>query len=173
MAAKTPLRLFLHWHDIHDLTDVPVWSADQAPKAYDPALFQLVEQARRAGPRTDFEIIISKAAPYAEKAKAYVTGFLQYRQETARSEIRIIYKQAFYSIIKGLLFMVLWLSISFVFSQYTFLPPYWQFLGEESSYIFAWVGMWKPVELLLYERWPFHYQEKVLRKLLAAPIITT
>jgi hypothetical protein len=42
---------------------------------------------------------------------------------------------------------------------------------EQSLIIFAWVALWRPAEILLYDRWPLIRERKLLQRLATAPVI--
>ncbi len=42
---------------------------------------------------------------------------------------------------------------------------------EHSLIIFGWVALWRPIEILLYDRWPLIRARKLFQRLAAAPVI--
>ena len=42
---------------------------------------------------------------------------------------------------------------------------------EQSLIIFGWVALWRPIEILLYDRWPLIRARKLFQRLATAPVI--
>ncbi len=42
---------------------------------------------------------------------------------------------------------------------------------EHSLIIFGWVALWRPIEILLYDRWPLIRARKLFQRLAAAPVV--
>ena len=42
---------------------------------------------------------------------------------------------------------------------------------EHSLIIFGWVALWRPIEILLYDRWPLIRARKLFQRLATAPVV--
>jgi hypothetical protein len=42
---------------------------------------------------------------------------------------------------------------------------------EQSLIIFAWVALWRPAEIFLYDRWPLIRERKLFQRLAEAPVV--
>jgi hypothetical protein len=65
----------------------------------------------------------------------------------------------------GLGFLAICLALSGTFSNTAFLPDFVHRLLAEGFNIAGWVGLWRPVELLLYDAAPLRRDRAVLRSL--------
>lgn len=62
----------------------------------------------------------------------------------------------------GGLFLAVCLILSALVDQLSVLPAFVQTLLRESLLIAGWVGLWHPLDLLLYAWWPLRYRRMVL-----------
>ncbi len=92
-----------------------------------------------------------------------IHNYFDYRKHNAARELRHILRQGRISLIIGLLFLGLCISISkliTVFSDSTFAT-----ILTEGLSIVGWVAMWRPLEIFLYDWWPIHRTKQVFNKL--------
>lgn len=95
-------------------------------------------------------------------------NYFDYRQQGEQRKLRTIWRQGRISLIIGLSFLFVCLSLSELISRFgsdTFI----HFL-EEGLLISGWVALWRPLEIFLYEWWPVSYQQKIFAKLAYIPI---
>lgn len=71
--------------------------------------------------------------------------------EQNETEIKILRRVAHRSAIIGLAILAFFLSASVVIDQFSWLPDWLNTLLHESFIVAAWVAMWRPAELFLYE----------------------
>jgi hypothetical protein len=95
-------------------------------------------------------------------------NYFDYRQQGEQRKLRTIWRQGRISLIIGLAFLFVCLSLSELISRFgsdTFI----HFL-EEGLLISGWVALWRPLEIFLYEWWPVSHQQKIFAKLAYIPI---
>jgi hypothetical protein len=95
-------------------------------------------------------------------------NYFDYRQQVEQRKLRTIWRQGRISLIIGLSFLFVCLSLSELISRFgsdTFI----HFL-EEGLLISGWVALWRPLEIFLYEWWPVSHQQKIFAKLAYIPI---
>ncbi|MCA2708451.1 MAG: hypothetical protein IM473_00080 [Microcystis sp. M015S2] len=95
-------------------------------------------------------------------------NYFDYRQQGEQRKLRTIWRQGRVSLIIGLSFLFVCLSLSELISRFgtdTFI----HFL-EEGLLISGWVALWRPLEIFLYEWWPVSHQQKIFAKLAYIPI---
>jgi hypothetical protein len=95
-------------------------------------------------------------------------NYFNYRQQGERRKLRNIWRQGRVSLVIGLAFLFVCLSLSELVSRFgndTFI----HFL-EEGLLISGWVALWRPLEIFLYEWWPVSHQQKIFTKLTYIPI---
>ena len=86
------------------------------------------------------------------------------------NDLRIMKTQALDALSKGIPIMIAALSLNFIIEKVKDHINYFEFIVKESMYIFGWVSMWKPIELLLYDRWPLNRKLKSYDKMIQLPI---
>jgi hypothetical protein len=92
-----------------------------------------------------------------------IHNYFDYRKHNAARELRQILRQGRISLIIGLVFLGLCISISklmTVFGDGTLAN-----ILTEGLLIVGWVAMWRPLEIFLYDWWPIHRTEQVFDKL--------
>ncbi|MCA2643864.1 MULTISPECIES: hypothetical protein [unclassified Microcystis] len=95
-------------------------------------------------------------------------NYFDYRQQGEQRKLRTIWRQGRISLIIGLAFLFVCLSLSELISRFgsdTFI----HFL-EEGLLISGWVALWRPLEIFLYEWWPVSHQQKIFAKLAYIPM---
>ena len=71
---------------------------------------------------------------------------------------------------RGLAFLAMCLALSGTLSSATFMPPFVHRLLAEGFVIAGWVGLWRPIELLLYDTAAPRSDRAVLRSVLSRQI---
>jgi hypothetical protein len=97
-----------------------------------------------------------------------IHNYFSYRKQTANRELHQILRQGRISLLIGLLFLIICLSMSKLVSLLnndTVTP-----ILTEGLLIIGWVAMWRPLEIFLYDWWPIHYKQQVFDKLSCIPI---
>lgn len=128
--------------------------ADQAP--------------RRAALRVAFSVPAADLGRTQEVHAATVAQFTR-TQEEAQRQLYSIFRNGRVAAATGLLFIIVLLGAVQAVVQLTSLNVVKAI--SESLTIFAWVAMWRPAELLLYEHWPVRRRRRLARRLAQAEVI--
>ena len=98
--------------------------------------------------------------PMIERA---IHHYFAYRVDLNRREFRHLMQDGRRSLLTGLAFLTVCLLLSrfLVGAGAGTLST----LARESLAIAGWVGMWRPMEIYLYDWWPLRRRERILRKL--------
>lgn len=126
------------------------------------------------GSKKDFKIVIhipiSLEALDTKSISAKFKEFHSIHTTELKNEIRVMRTQSLDALSKGVPIMIAALSLNFMIERLKDHMNYFEFILKESMYIFGWVSMWKPIELLLYDRWPLNRKLKSYDKMLTIPI---
>lgn len=111
------------------------------------------------------KIVMNEAQPTAtiQQKEHFTQALHSYFEHEVRSidnELKYLFKQGRTSFIFGLIFLVLciFLAIKFV-GDVTVLSR----AIHEGLVIMGWVGLWKPINIFLYEWWPFMRKKRVYK----------
>ena len=79
------------------------------------------------------------------------------------NNLQLIRRETAQSLRVGGLFLAACLILAALVDHLTLLPPFVQSLLRESLVIAGWVGLWHPLDLLLYSWWPNRYRIGLLK----------
>ena len=137
---------------------------DPAPfrrKDLDPVAAQYIEEAlREIGPSRPFKLVVHLPAAEAagEDARLLpeaVGNYFRYRADQSRIELRRLLARGLMSLGVGIVFLALCLSLRASLA----LHPGSSMIAE-GLLIIGWVGLWRPVEIFLYDWWPIWRQRR-------------
>ena len=159
-APTTPVSLSLPVVSVDRLLDTtgsPLATPHLHPEAAD-ALLKLAERSQR-GVAMQLEFVVPAQDSHRtdEVRQALATHFQQSETELSH-RLKSILRQGRVAAIVGLVFVAAVLGIVQVITR------------VESLTIIAWVALWRPAELLLYEHWPVRRQRQLARRLAQARI---
>ena len=98
--------------------------------------------------------------------------FYQIHTTELKNDLLVIKKQSLHALSIGIPIMIAAISLNFIIEQRLKglnEIRYFEFIVKESMYIFGWVSMWKPIELILYDRWPLNRKLKSYDKMILTP----
>jgi hypothetical protein len=95
--------------------------------------------------------------------KQAVHHYFTYRANLSRMEFRRLMREGRLSLIIGLVFLSVCLSVSSVLGQVS-LRTVTQVLSE-GLIILGWVAMWRPLQIYLYDWWPLRRRSNIYKKL--------
>ena len=124
----------------------------------EPLRWTIVAPAEQAGPEMQDRVRAAVKACAATRMRALEVDRLLHRRELKQA-LRV-----------GGLFLVVCLILSAVVDQLSGMPPFVQTLLRESLLIAGWVGLWHPLDLLLYAWWPLRYRRALLTYVAAAEV---
>jgi hypothetical protein len=82
----------------------------------------------------------------------------------AKNEIRMLRREGFHTLLIGLALFVVFVTIAEALVRTRLPSPLRNFLGEDGLFIVVgWVGLWYPIETLLYSRRPYRREIAVLQ----------
>jgi hypothetical protein len=104
--------------------------------------------------------------------RSKLNEFYQIHTTELKNDLMMIKTQSLDALSKGIPIMIAALSLNFLIEErikgFDDIR-YFEFIVKESMYIFGWVSMWKPIELLLYDRWPLNRKLKSYDKMILTP----
>ena len=150
-----------------DTTGSPLATPHLHPEAAD-ALLKLAERSQR-GVAMQLEFVVPAQDSHRtdEVRQALATHFQQSETELSH-RLKSILRQGRVAAIVGLVFAAAVLGIVQVITRVESLN--FTHTAVESLTIIAWVALWRPAELLLYEHWPVRRQRQLARRLAQARI---
>lgn len=162
------IDLFITEKCIRD-SDGPNYDLDDAK--VEDWIFTITPTIGAYGSKKDFSILIHVPKSLTELDVASISAklreFHHIHTIELKSELMVMKTQSLDALSKGVPIMIAALSLNFVIEKD---HNYFEFILKESLYIFGWVSMWKPIELLLYDRWPLNRKLKSYDKMLTLPI---
>lgn len=92
-------------------------------------------------------------------------GYCDGRRQEADRALRKLRQAQRGALRMGLLFLVVCLMLSTLSGQVQALPAFVRRLATEGFLIAGWVGMWRPLELLLFDWWPHVRAKKLYQRI--------
>jgi len=108
------------------------------------------------------------AAAQAAGLAAAIHNYFAYRAERAGSDLKQLFGRGLTSLIIALLFMASCLSLRQAIRTDMTLPALDVF--REGLLVIAWVAMWRPLEIFLYDWWPIWRQVRLRERLSRLPV---
>ena len=166
--------------------EIRIKSVEQLFNSFDPAPFRereldreaerhIVSYAREIDAGNPVELVIylppATIAPTLSKELAAAIGHhfeLRAReQEIELNELRRLGRKGLAVGLLVMLFATLaGIGLTNVFPKSSFFETI-----EQSLIIFAWVALWRPAEIFLYDRWPLIRERKLFQRLAPAPLL--
>jgi hypothetical protein len=103
--------------------------------------------------------------------RAALTQYCNYRIRQNRRDLVSLRWQGIKALQNGLVFLGICLLLSALFENAEALEEWVRRLGSEGFLIAGWVSLWHPIEILLYEWWPFSRQIRIYENILRMDII--
>lgn len=101
-------------------------------------------------------------------AREAIHHFFAYQAQVERGVFRRVMRDGQLSLAIGVVFMLVCLSASGYFSERAE-NPFWLALSE-SLVVAGWVGMWRPIQIFLYDWWPVRRRIRVFDRLAHAVV---
>lgn len=140
-------------------------------------IYTIISTIVAHGAKKEYEILIhipkSLTTLDVANIRAKLKEFYQIHTTELRNELMVMKTQSLDAMSKGIPIMIAALSLNFVIEERLKLADnirYFDFIVKESMYIFGWVSMWKPIELMLYDRWPLNRKLRSYDKMILTPI---
>jgi len=90
--------------------------------------------------------------------------------ESEEDSLLLLRRETLQSLLVGGVFLATCLVLAALIDKFQILPSFAQELLRESLVIAGWVGLWHPMELLLYAWWPNRFRIGLLRRLKTATL---
>ncbi len=120
--------------------------------------FRIIVQIEQM-PLEDPSLLVSEA----------IHNYFEYKSERSKRSLRLLLLEGRVSLMIGLVFLAMCLLgadiLATSFSNNTFLR-----LLKESLLIGGWVAMWRPLQIFLYEWWPYVRRGRIYRNLARATV---
>lgn len=164
--------------------EIRIKSVDQLFNSLDPAPFRereldreaerhIVAYAREVAAGRPIKLVIN--LPTAEPAQAReleaaIGNHFAHQAREQETELNELRRLGHKGLAVGLLVMLfatlVGVALTNAFPDSRFIETI-----EHSLIIFGWVALWRPIEILLYDRWPLIRARKLFQRLAAAPVI--
>ncbi len=137
----------------------------------DPDAEQYLEEAlREIGPAQRLRLVVhlpaqEAATPDAQNLPAAVAHFFRYRADRVRAELRRLLANGAISLLIGLVFLAVCLSL-----RTSLAARGSSAILTEGLLILGWVGLWRPIEIFLYDWWPIRRRQRRFEALARAPL---
>ena len=171
-AAAGTLQLYLgELRQLFDSLDpAPFRERDLDPKAAE----YIVDSAREApaGAALALQVQLGRepaSAAAAALLRDAVREYFERRAASRRRELRLLFRRGRLSLLIGVVFLAATLALAQWLGELTE-PVGYAKLVIESLIIAAWVALWVPAEIFLYEWWPILADAKLFDRLAAMPV---
>lgn len=166
MTDPNHIEITLYLTDIHDLFNAPEFDPftdqDYTSSGVEQIITELKPESLNRPIHTTIFLPPDALAESTDQViGAAIRRYCGARIYEAENELASLRWRGLKALQIGLIFLAVCLLLSALFGSLMALPPFLQtFLGE-GFLIAGWVGLWHPIELLLYEWWP-HWRTKRL-----------
>ncbi|MDZ8053728.1 MAG: hypothetical protein RMX68_027010 [Aulosira sp. ZfuVER01] len=164
-------------HNIY-LIEIRLGNISQIFNSFDPSPFlekdldedaesYIVQSVSEFQLKTPLKLVFYLPQQFHEKAMQIlpeaIHNYFDYKKNNAATELRLVLRQGRLSLMIGLLFLGVCISVS----KLVMLLGNGMFANivTEGLLILGWVAMWRPLEMFLYDWWPIHRTQQVFEKL--------
>jgi hypothetical protein len=136
-------------------------------------MLRLKRRKLKPGERLQLDVRLPAATVGPEtqaQLHAALVAHLDARIASEEDALHFLRRETIQSLRVGGLFLTACLVLSAVVDRLTGLSAFLQILLRESLIIAGWVGLWHPIDLLLYSWWPNRYRISLLKYVQAAEL---
>jgi hypothetical protein len=153
----------------HHLDPAPFREKDLEPAAED----YIEEAVREIGPRQPCRLVVHLPAAECEHEDARtlpeaVHHYFEYRAHQMRVELRQLLRRGVVSLLIGLAFMFICLSL-----RRWMAGSGGQGVMSEGLLLIGWVALWRPIEIFLYDWWPVLRRQRRFEAVARMPVLVT
>lgn len=169
-------EISLQLEDVHDLFTEPVFepfSENQMTVSGMDYLYNHLKTSRLTE-RVRAAIFLpqDKIEPdLTQRLRRAIVRYCQYQILSNQNELKSIRWQAIKALQSGLIFLGGCLLVSTLADNLEILPEWLRHLASEGFLIAGWVSLWHPIELILYEWWPYWREIHVYKHLMTMEVI--
>ncbi len=133
---------------------------------------ELKPKALTKNVRTAITLPPDQLEPEAEqKLREAVGRFCRHKIQQNQRELSSLRWEGFKALQNGVVFLGACLLLSTLFENTEFVPEFLhRFLGE-GFLIAGWVSLWHPIEVLLYEWWPYWRENRIYERIMNMDIV--
>jgi hypothetical protein len=122
--------------------------------------------------RTTIVLPADQITPAADvRLREALTRYCRHHTRQNRQDLISLRWQGIKALQNGIVFLGSCLLLSTLFENADLLPEWLQRFGGEGFLIAGWVSLWHPIEILLYEWWPFSRQTHIYESIMRMEII--
>lgn len=132
-------------------------------------LDELTPYALGWGATTKTTIVLPKGSfqtDLASKTSAAVKRYCQFKIRQNQHALVALRWQGFKALQMGIVFLAACLLLSAFLSGAAFLPGFLGTLFSNGLEIAGWVSLWRPIEIFLYEWWPFWLEDQLYKHIM-------
>jgi hypothetical protein len=176
MGRERRYDITLHLNDLAQFFAVP------EPDPFDPQarfasgletiMSELKPKALIRQVRATIVLPANQITPNAEaRLREALARYCQHHMTQSRQDLISLRWQGIKALQNGILFLGSCLLLSALFENAELLPEWLRRFGGEGFLIAGWVSLWHPMEILLYEWWPFSRQIQLHKRIMGMDII--
>jgi len=149
------------------------WHGEDYP-SFAEALDLTLQQIKTAPLDNTLQVIVHlNNALLATQVEEWKNFYCAEKTQLHTSESILMKRQGYKFLWRCLFLLWVCLTGAYVFDHLSILGEYSQMLGRETFFFLAWVILWKPIEMIVFEPWSFKHQLKLIEKLKHTQIVTT
>lgn len=164
----------LYHHSLNPVTGGICWYGNDY-LSFTETLHQIVQRMKANHLKKKVEIVISIPDQEfsVQQLEQWKNNYCAEQALLHEAEYRLMKRQGYQFLWKGLLFLWICLSIVYLIDQYQPFGEYLKLLGKETILFLGWVILWKPIEMIVFEPWAEHHQIKLYKKLQQTTLTVT
>lgn len=138
------------------------------------ALDNTLQQIKTAPLKNKLQVVVHLSNPSSiNPLEEWKLFYCAEKTQWNTSEYVLMKRQGYKFLWICLLLLWVCLTGAYAFDHLAILGDYSQMLGRETFFFLAWVILWKPIEMIVFEPWSFKHQLKLIEKLKHTTIATT
>ena len=177
MKAKAH-EITVHLHDLSELFTAPSGDpfSDEISlvSGMDWILDELTPHTLGWGARTKTTIVLPKGGldpSLATKTHVAVKRYCQYKIRHNQHALVALRWQGVKALQMGIVFLAVSLLLSAFLSGISFVPGFLGTLLSNGLVIVGWVSLWRPIEIFLYEWWPYWRENQLYTHMMNMQIV--
>lgn len=143
------------------------WYGDDYP-SFSDALDKTLREIKTASLKTELQVVVhlkKDTQISTDQIEEWKTFYCAEQTQTYTSEYVLMKRQGYNFLWRCLFLLWVCLTGAYAFDHLTVLGDYSQMLGRETFFFLAWVILWKPIEMIVFEPWSLKHQLKLINKL--------
>ncbi|MFC1595759.1 hypothetical protein ACFL4D_00545 [Candidatus Margulisiibacteriota bacterium] len=163
-------------NDMHDLFVPGEINPFLQDEMYITGIDQVYKELNASVLKKNFRLIISLPEDKIingteQEIRGAIKRYCDYRIKQNKYDIDSLNWERKKALQKGLLFLGMCVFTAFLINKQTLIPEFIRVILREGLFIIGWVSMWRPIEIILYEWWPYWREIKLNKKILSMEVI--